>query len=159
MKFSINGALTIGTLDGANVEIREAVGADNFFLFGLTTEEVDTIIAHGYKPGRYYEENAELRSVIDLLSSGLFSHGDRLLFADLVNNLLYEDPYLVMADAADYFEKQQAVSETWRNEERWTRMSVVNVTRMGRFSSDRSVRDYSENVWRVEPVPVPEGGA
>jgi starch phosphorylase len=157
MKFSLNGALTIGTLDGANVEIREAVGADNFFLFGLTTEEVETIKSNGYKPGRYYEENAELRSVIDLISSGLFSHGDRLLFADLVNNLLYEDPYLVMADAADYFEKQQAVSETWRHEERWTRMSILNAARMGKFSSDRSVREYSEHVWRVEAVPVPEG--
>jgi len=157
MKVSINGALTIGTLDGANVEIREAVGADNFFLFGLTTEEVETIKSNGYKPGRYYEENPELRSVIDLISSGLFSHGDRSLFADLVNNLLYEDPYLVMADAADYFEKQHAVSETWRHEERWTRMSILNAARMGKFSSDRSVREYSEHVWRVEAVPVPEG--
>jgi starch phosphorylase len=156
MKFSMNGALTIGTLDGANVEIREAVGEENFFLFGLTAEEVRRQLAEGYHPYGIYAGNDELRAAIDLINSGLFSHGDRELFAHLTGNLLHQDPYLVLADFAAYLEKQQEVSRVWRDQDRWTRMSILNVARMGRFSSDRAVQEYADRVWHVAPTRVAE---
>jgi starch phosphorylase len=165
MKFSMNGALTIGTLDGANVEIREEVGAENFFLFGLNVEEVMQRKASGYNPIDYYSGNEQLRAVIDLISSGHFSHGDQDLFRPLVNSLLQEDPYLLFADYQDYVDCQDRVSETFRDQEQWTRMAILNTARMGKFSSDRSIRDYCRKIWQVEPFPVelkwqriPEGG-
>jgi starch phosphorylase len=165
MKFSMNGALTIGTLDGANVEIRAEVGAENFFLFGLNVEEVMQRKASGYNPIDYYSGNEQLRAVIDLISSGHFSHGDQDLFRPLVNSLLQDDPYLLFADYQDYVDCQDRVSETFRDQEQWTRMAILNTARMGKFSSDRSIRDYCRKIWQVEPFPVelkwqriPEGG-
>jgi len=154
MKFSMNGALTIGTLDGANIEIREEVGAENFFLFGLTAEEVLDVRRKGYDPGSYYNSNADLREAIDLIRSGFFSGGDLNLFKPFVDSLLSRDEYLVFADYASYIEAQEKVNQAYRNPERWARMSILNVARMGKFSSDRSIREYSERIWKVEPVPV-----
>lgn len=150
MKFSFNGALTIGTLDGANVEIREAVGDENFFLFGLTAQEVATLKNGGYQPQRCYEENAELRLAIEQIASGFFSNGDRMLFRPIIDSLLYHDPFLVLADYQSYVECQDRVSEVYRNRQRWTEKSILNVARMGYFSSDRSIREYCEKIWKVK---------
>jgi starch phosphorylase len=152
MKFSMNGALTIGTLDGANVEIREEVGAENFFLFGLKTEEVYALKAQGYNPWDYYNGNETLRAVLDLVASGHFSHGDTNLFRPLVDNLLYSDPFLLLADYQSYIDCQDQVSQAYRDQEHWTRMSILNVARMGKFSSDRAIREYCEDIWKVQPV-------
>ena len=154
MKFSMNGALTIGTLDGANVEIREEVGAENFFLFGLTAEEVACTQASGYRPWDFYNSNLELKGVIDLISGGLFSHGDRSTFQPLVDNLLQHDPYLLLADYAAYIACQDEVSAAYRDSQRWTRMSILNVARMGKFSSDRTIAEYCKDIWRATPTPV-----
>jgi glycogen phosphorylase len=158
MKFSMNGALTIGTLDGANVEIREAVGAENFFLFGLTADEVAAKKAAGYNPWDDYNSNAELKLVIDRLSSGFFSHGDTNLFKPLLDSLLYRDDYLLLTDYQSYVECQDRVSQAYQDADQWTRMSILNVARMGYFSSDRSIRDYLQNIWKVPAmkVEVPE---
>jgi starch phosphorylase len=155
MKFSMNGALTIGTLDGANVEIREAVGEENFFLFGHTVEEVNRVKAQGYSPRGVYESNETLRRVIDALGSGWFSRGDRGLFRPLIDSLLWHDEYLVLADFSSYFETQDRASEAWRDQDDWTRMSILNTARMGRFSSDRSIREYAEKIWRIQPLERP----
>ena len=154
MKFSMNGALTIGTLDGANVEIREEVGAENFFLFGLTAEEVYSLQSSGYQPMEYYHANPELQGVIDRIGSGHFSSGDRELFKPLVDSLLYHDTFMLFADFASYVEAQKQVDEAYRDQERWTRMSILNVARMGKFSSDRAIREYCRDIWRTLPVPV-----
>ena len=154
MKFSMNGALTIGTLDGANVEIREEVGAENFFLFGLTTEEVQRTLDEGYRPSDIYAANPELKGVIDLIGSGLFSHGDKFAFQPLVDSLLWNDPYLLLADYASYIACQERVSAAYLDTRRWTRMSILNVARMGKFSSDRAIAEYCRDIWRVEPSPV-----
>jgi len=150
MKFSLNGALTIGTLDGANVEIREEVGAENFFLFGLTFSEVAEIKARGYNPRDYYEHNETLRAVIDFIESGAPGHGDLELFRPIVENLLDSDPFLVLADYQSYLDAQEKVSALWRNQAAWTRRSILNTARMGKFSSDRSIRDYCKSVWGIE---------
>ncbi|MGF1524339.1 MAG: glycogen/starch/alpha-glucan phosphorylase [Leptolyngbyaceae cyanobacterium] len=154
MKFSMNGALTIGTLDGANVEIREEVGADNFFLFGLKTEEVAALKSQGYNPWDYYHGNDPLRAVIDLVSSGYFSHGNPDLFRPLIDNLLYSDPFLVLADYQSYIDCQDRVSQAYCDPEHWTGMSIWNVAHMGKFSSDRAIREYCDDIWQVKPVPV-----
>ncbi len=154
MKFSMNGALTIGTLDGANVEIREEVGADNFFLFGLTAEEVSERLRCGYRPRDIYDSNEELRAVLDLIGSGHFSNGHAELFRPIVDNLLNSDPYLLLADYADYIACQDAVATAYADPTRWTRMSILNVARMGKFSSDRSIAEYCRDIWRISPVPV-----
>jgi starch phosphorylase len=151
MKLSMNGALTIGTFDGANVEIREEVGADNFFLFGLDAAEVAAIKARGYQPMHYYEQNATLREVIDFIGSGALSGGDPSVFRPLVDNLLRSDPFLVLADFAAYLECQERVSALWQDSRSWTRMSILNVARMGKFSSDRSIRDYCARAWNITP--------
>jgi glycogen phosphorylase len=150
MKFAMNGALTIGTLDGANVEIRDAVGHENFFLFGLTADQVQSKLAEEYHPLAIYESNPFLREVIDGLGSGQFSHGDRSLFRPLLDQLLDRDPYLLFADYQAYIDCQDRVSETYRNQEIWSRMAILNACRMGKFSSDRSVREYNQNIWRVD---------
>jgi glycogen phosphorylase len=157
MKFSMNGALTVGTLDGANVEIRDAVGHENFFLFGLTVEEVERTLAEGYRPWEIYRENTELRAVIDMLRSGLFSHGDRDLFQPLTDSLIHHDPYLLLADYPAYVEAQNRADAAFRDVPDWTRMSILNSARMGYFSSDRAIREYCEKIWRVEAVPVSLG--
>jgi starch phosphorylase len=154
MKFSMNGALTIGTLDGANVEIREEVGAENFFLFGQTAEEVANTLAAGYRPWDIYNSNLELKGAIDLIASGLFSHGDRLAFRPLIDNLLQHDPYLLLADYASYIDCQEQVAAAYRDPARWTRMSILNVARMGKFSSDRTITEYCRDIWHAKPVPV-----
>ncbi len=154
MKFSMNGALTIGTLDGANVEIREEVGAENFFLFGLNAEEVHASWQNGYDPRAIYQANDELRAVIDLIASGHFSGGDRELFRPLVDSLLYGDAYRLMADYQSYVDCQARVSAVYGDKEHWTRMSILNVARMGKFSSDRSIRDYCQDIWQVKPVRI-----
>ncbi|MEI8341303.1 MAG: glycogen/starch/alpha-glucan phosphorylase [Verrucomicrobiota bacterium] len=151
MKFSLNGALTLGTLDGANVEIREEVGSENFFLFGLTESEVVKLKADGYNPRRYYEENAALREVIDFIGTGAVARGDATLFRPLTENLLTQDPFLVLADYQAYADAQERVSALWRDPQAWTRKSILNTARMGKFSSDRSIRDYCKLVWKVEP--------
>ena len=151
MKFSMNGALTIGTLDGANVEIREEVGAENFFLFGLDAAEVTALKAQGYRPRTYYETDPELREILDLLSDGTFSGGDRELFRPLIDSLLNHDPYLVLADFRAYLDAQAHVERAWQDQEQWTRMSILTTARMGKFSSDRSIREYCEQVWNVTP--------
>jgi starch phosphorylase len=154
MKFSMNGALTIGTLDGANIEIRDAVGADNFFLFGLTAEEVMAKKAAGYNPWDYYHNNPELKLVIDRIASGFFSHGDENLFRPLLDSLLHQDQYMVLADYQSYIECQEVVSQAYRDQDQWTRMSILNVARMGKFSSDRSIRDYLQTIWKTPSVTV-----
>ena len=152
MKFSMNGALTIGTLDGANVEIRVAVGAENFFLFGLTTEQVLELKAGGYKPGLYYQTNPDLHEVIDQIAGGTFSSGDTALFKPIVDSLLGGDEYLVLADYQAYVECQHRVSMAYRDQEQWTRMSILNVARIGYFSSDRSIQEYCAKIWGVKPL-------
>lgn len=154
MKFSLNGALTIGTLDGANVEILEEVGRENFFLFGLTAREVLRLKTEGYHPRNYYDSNDELREALDLLSSGAFSRGDRELFKPLVDSLLNWDEYMLLADYASYIETQGQVEAAFLDSEKWTRMSILNVARMGKFSSDRAIREYCRDIWKVEPVCI-----
>jgi starch phosphorylase len=144
MKFSMNGALTIGTLDGANIEIRDAVGHENFFLFGLTAEQVRQKQIAGYRPRKIYESNAALREVIDGVTSGDFSRGDRNLFRPFIDDLLDRDPYMLFADYQSYIDCQDRVSEAYRNEEHWTKMSILNGARMGRFSSDRRLMSTVE---------------
>jgi starch phosphorylase len=151
MKFAMNGALTIGTLDGANVEIREAVGDENFFLFGLTAGEVVALKARGYRPRALYEADEELREVIDLIGSGVFSRGDRDLFRPIVESLLNHDEYMLLADYRAYVDTQQRVSEAYADARNWTRRSILNTARVGRFSSDRSIRDYCREIWRIAP--------
>jgi len=150
MKFAMNGALTIGTLDGANVEIREAVGAENFFLFGLTAEEVQQRKAGGYEPRVVYESDAEMRETIDLIASGFFSNGDRELFRPMVESLLNHDDYMLLADYRPYVECQGRASDAYSDEQSWARMSILNCARVGRFSSDRSISDYCRDIWSVK---------
>ncbi len=156
MKFSMNGALTIGTLDGANIEIRDAVGHENFFLFGLTAEEVGQLKADGYRPRAVYEVNPELREAIDLINSGFFSAGDRTLFRPLVESLLDHDEYMLLADYQDYVECQRRVSAAYADQKSWTRMSILNCARVGRFSSDRSIREYCRNIWNAGAIGTDE---
>ncbi len=154
MKFMINGALTIGTLDGANVEMRDEVGAENFFLFGLTESEVEEVKASGYRPEDYIEGNEELRSVLNLISCGQFSHGDTEVFKPLVDNLRYDDPFLVCADFAAYVAAQEQVSAAWQDKDAWTKMSILNTARSGKFSSDRAIAEYCDEIWNVWPLSV-----
>ena len=154
MKFAMNGALTIGTLDGANIEIRGEVGEDNFFLFGLKAHEVQQSKSEGYNPRAYYESSSNLREILDALKSGEFSRGDQGLFDPLVHSLLNADDYMLLADYQPYIDCQDRVSSVYRNEEQWTRMSILNVARIGKFSSDRSIRDYCADIWKTWPVKV-----
>lgn len=153
MKFAMNGAVTIGTLDGANVEIREAVGDDNFFLFGLTADEVLRTKATGYDPRRIYETNAALRDALDLIADGFFSNGDRDRFRPLLESLLTRDDYMVLADYQSYVDCQLRVAGAFRDRRAWTRMSILNAAGVGQFSSDRSVREYCRDIWNVTPPP------
>jgi starch phosphorylase len=154
MKFAMNGALTIGTLDGANIEIREEAGAENFFLFGLTAQEVYALKAKGYNAMPYYENNADLKAVIDRIAQGYFSHGDRELFQPIVDSLLYNDQYMLLADYQAYIDCQEQVSQVYRDKEKWTQMSILNAARMGKFSSDRTIREYCKEIWDVKPVQI-----
>jgi starch phosphorylase len=154
MKFCMNGALTIGTLDGANIEIRNEVGADNFFLFGLSTPEVYELNHKGYRPGYFYETNDELRQVLDLIRDGFFSRGDTKLFRPLIDGLLRWDPYMVLADYQSYVDCQWQVNRAYQDMDRWTVMSILNVARSGKFSSDRTIREYADQIWKVPRVPI-----
>ena len=158
MKFTLNGALTIGTLDGANVEIREEVGAENFFLFGLTADEVTALQGRGYRPREYVERDPELRAALDLIGSGAFANGDAGLFRDLLDHLLNHDSFLLLADYRAYVDAQAEVDRAFRDPTRWARMSILNVARAGKFSSDRAIREYCEAIWGARPVPVKLSG-
>jgi starch phosphorylase len=152
MKFSMNCALTIGTLVGANVEIRDAVGHENFFLVGLTADQVTACRAGGYEPRRLYEADPELREAIDLIDGGFFSNGDRELFRPLVDSLLARDDYMLLADYPAYVDCQDRVAAAYRDRPGWTRMSILNAARVGRFSSDRAIREYCRDIWGVTPA-------
>ncbi len=154
MKFSMNGALTIGTLDGANVEIRQEVGEENFFLFGLTAEAVAQTKAQGYQPWEHYRAHPELKQAIDAISQGVFSPREPNLFKPLVDALLTRDDYLLLADYPAYVACQDRVGEAFCDRDRWTRMAILNVARMGKFSSDRSIRGYCQTIWQVNPVNI-----
>jgi glycogen phosphorylase len=154
MKFALNGSLTIGTLDGANVEIRERVGAENFFMFGLTSDEVAARLAAGYRPAAEAEANPELRRALNFIANGTFSRGNTDVFRPLVDNLLRQDPFLVLADFASYVSCQGQVDREYADQENWLRKSILNVARMGWFSSDRSIREYCDTIWQIKPVEV-----
>jgi starch phosphorylase len=154
MKFSLNGALTVGTRDGASAEIYEGVGAENVFLFGLTAEEVGDTKSKGYDPMVYYNANPELKEVIDLISSGFFSQKDPNLFKPLTDSLLRRDEHMVLADYQSYIECQDRIGAVFQNRKKWTGMSILTVARMGRFSSDRAVREYNEKIWHASPLKV-----
>ncbi|MGQ0834752.1 MAG: glycogen/starch/alpha-glucan phosphorylase [Gammaproteobacteria bacterium] len=154
MKFSLNGALTIGTMDGANIEIRDAVGSDNFFLFGNTAEQVRALRADGYRPADYYQADDELRSVIDLIRGGFFARGDPELFRPLIDSIVWHDPFMVLADFRSYVDCQAAVGRAYADPDLWSRKSVLNVVRSGRFSSDRTVSEYCADIWRAHPVEI-----
>jgi len=153
MKFSMNGALTIGTLDGANVEIRQQVGADNFFLFGKTVEEIRQLRGH-YRPWEWLERLPALQEAFALIEQGYFSGGDRDLFRPLLDQLRGQDPFFVLADFEDYVQAQSRVDAVWLDRRRWTTMSLLNTARSGFFSSDRSIRDYASSIWKVHPLTV-----
>ncbi len=154
MKFAINGALTVGTLDGANIELREEVGPENFFLFGMTADEIAALRRRPYRPMEFYQTDPLLKEALDLVAKGFFSGGDAELFRPLVENLLYEDPYCVLADFDAYRSVQEDVDRTYRQRDRWSRMALLNSARSGYFSSDRTIREYCEDIWHVGPVPV-----
>jgi starch phosphorylase len=152
MKFALNGALTIGTDDGANVEIRELVGDDNFYLFGMSEPEVSDLSARGYRPQDFYQADEGLRRAIDLIASGAFSRGDRSVFEPVVSNLLYEDRFMVLADYGSYITAQSRVDAAYADQDAWTRSAILNVARTGFFSSDRSIRDYIDRIWHTPPL-------
>lgn len=152
MKFALNGALTIGTDDGANVEIRELVGDDNFFLFGMSEPQVEDLWAAGYKPADFYQADDNLRRAMDLIASGAFSDGDKSVFEPIVSNLLYDDRFMVLADYSSYIAAQARVDAAYADTDAWTRSAILNVARCGFFSSDRSMRDYIDRIWHTPPM-------
>jgi starch phosphorylase len=153
MKMSVNGALTIGTLDGANIEIRDEVGAENFFFFGKTAEEVKELYRHGYRPRAIYESNVELREAMDCIASGTFWHQQKDLFRPLVDSLLNHDPFMVLADYQSYVDCQTTVGRAYRDREHWVTMSILNTARIGRFSSDRAIQEYCRDIWDIQLQP------
>ena len=148
MKLMINGALTLGTLDGANVEINEAVTDENMFLFGMTTPEVNELKRNGYQPINYFNNNSELRRVIEFIQAGI---GGKQ-FPEIGNTIIHHDPYMVLADFADYRATQKKIDEVWRDREKWNRMSLLNTAGAGRFATDRAILDYARDIWHTEPV-------
>jgi glycogen phosphorylase len=154
MKFALNGALTIGTWDGANIEIAEQVGLDNIFIFGNRTEQVEALRAAGYQPRTFYENNFDLKYAIDRLADGAFSRDEPRRYADVVRNLLDSDYYMLLADYTDYVTTQEQVDESYRQPMDWTRRSIMNVAGMGRFSSDRTIREYASEIWGVAPLAI-----
>ncbi len=151
MKFMLNGALTIGTDDGANVEIRQLVGDENFFLFGMTEPQVAALQAKGYVPSSFYESNDSLKRAIDLIASGAFTNGSREAAGPVIGDLLSNDRFLVLADYQAYIDAQARVDAAYRDQAAWTRSAILNVARAGFFSSDRAMRDYIDRVWKVAP--------
>jgi starch phosphorylase len=156
MKLALNGAVTIGTLDGANVEIREEVGDDNIFIFGNTVEQVAKLVADGYNPRKYYDSDPELAAIIDWLGTDFFTPGEGPdVLAPLRDNLLYHDPFLCLADFQAYCEAQEKVSQAFKDKARWGKMAVLNTARVGKFSSDRTIAEYAKDIWHLDPVPIP----
>ena len=145
MKFQMNGALTIGTLDGANVEIRDLVGEENFFLFGKTESEIENLWSNNYQPQDHM--SPEIWEAINLIKGGHFSAGDKNMFKPLIDNLIHHDPFCVMADIDSYSQAQEDVSNTWLDRKKWNTMSLINIANSGFFSSDRSIKDYCERIW------------
>ena len=154
MKLALNGALTIGTLDGANVEIRDNVGAENIFIFGNTTEQVAATRRNGYDPSRHYEENAQMRQAIDQIGAGAFSPDDPGRFRPIVESLLRHDTYLLLADYASYINAHERVDALYRQPQEWARRAALNVAGMGPFSSDRTIREYADEIWQVKPLKL-----
>jgi starch phosphorylase len=153
MKFALNGALTIGTLDGANVEMRESVGAENIFIFGNTTPEVAEIRTGGYQPRAIYESDPHLRLVLDSIRDGVFSAAEPARYQEIFDTLVnWGDQYLLLADYADYVKTQDRVYALYRHPDAWTRMAILNVAGMGRFSSDRTIAQYAREIWHTRPV-------
>lgn len=150
---ALNGALTIGTLDGANVEIKEEVGDENIFIFGLTTAQVAEAKVNGYNPRDYYDNNPELKQVLDMISGGYFSVDEPSRYQPIVDNLLVNgDQYMLMADYAEYIKTQDAVGKLYQDQEAWTEMAILNVANMAKFSSDRAISDYAKNIWKITPA-------
>jgi len=154
MKFALNGALTIGTMDGANIEIREEVGDDNIFIFGLLAEEVEKLKQKGYNPKDYYNKIPELKKVIDMIDSDYFNPREPGIFSDIINGLMNVDYYCLFADYESYIKTQDKVSKLYLTQDKWTKKSILNVARIGKFSSDRSVKEYADKIWKVKPVKV-----
>jgi starch phosphorylase len=154
MKFGLNGALTIGTLDGANIEMKEEVGDDNIFIFGLTAEDVALIRDHGYDPMREVQANPALAQVLKWVGDGMFSPDDRSRFQPILESLTTRDWFLVLKDFGSYVACQERVGQLWRDPERWTRMSILNTAGMGKFSSDRCALEYAKEIWNVVPTPI-----
>ncbi len=157
MKFALNGALTIGTMDGANIEIREEVGDDNIFIFGKLAHEIINLKENGYNPRSYYEENKELKHVIDMIASDFFNKNEPGIFSPIIDSLLNSDQYCLLVDYQSYIEKQDEVTKEYLDVDAWTKKSIYNVARIGKFSSDRSVNDYAEKIWNVQAVPIEDG--
>jgi glycogen phosphorylase len=155
MKLALNGALTIGTLDGANVEIKEEVGEENIFIFGLTVEEVNALVAKGYNPQEYLQKNDELHAVVDWVGSNYFTPDEPPnVLSMLRDNLYYSDPFLCLADFESYSECQKKVDAAFRDKAHWARMAILNTARVGKFSSDRAIREYARDIWKADPVKV-----
>ena len=154
MKFALNGALTIGTMDGANVEIREEVGDDNIFIFGLLADEVVKLKASNYNPKIYYEKNKFLKQVVDMIASNYFNPKEPGIFDDMIRGLMNVDYYCLFADYQSYIDAQDRVAELYQNQTEWVKKSIYNVARVGKFSSDRSVSEYMKNIWKVKPVKI-----
>ena len=149
MKLMMNGALTIGTLDGANVEIHESVGDDNMFLFGMRTEEVNELRRAGYNPQNYYNNNPELRKVIDFINHNGIDGKD---FSDIAGTIIHHDPFMVLADFADYQRAQKKVRETFLDQKKWNQMSLLNIAYSGRFAADRAINEYARNIWNTQKM-------
>jgi starch phosphorylase len=154
MKFTLNGALTIGTMDGANIEIREEVGADNIFIFGLLADEVVKLKSNVYNSRKYYESNQMLKRIVDMISADYFNKAEPGIFKPIIDKLLGDDYYCLMADYQSYIDAQDEVSRQYQDTEEWTKKAILNVARVGKFSSDRSIKEYAKNIWKVEPVKI-----
>jgi starch phosphorylase len=155
MKFMMNGAITCGTMDGANVEIHDLVGQDNIVIFGLNADEVNNIYASGsYNPMEYYNNDPRIRQVIDQLTNGFFDYVDKNEFIDIRNNLLYKDSYLVLRDFDSYIKAQEQINDLYKDQDKWLTKSIINTAMSGFFTTDRTMRQYNEDIWHVEPVKV-----
>ena len=155
MKFMMNGAITIGTLDGANVEIKDLVGDDNIVIFGMDAKEVTDLYAHGgYNPMDYYQNDPRIKEVIDQLTNGFFDRVSRDEFVDIRNNLIYSDNYFILKDFDSYIQAQEKINELYKDQAKWTRMSIINIAKSGYFTTDRTMRQYNEDIWHVKPYEL-----
>ena len=154
MKFALNGALTLGTLDGANVEILENVGEEHIFIFGNTVEQVEELRRGGYRPFEYYQHDAELRAVVDQIISGVFSPEEPQRYLQLLQGLQYHDYYQAFADFRSYVDAQKLVDEKYKQRDQWIESTIQNIINMGFFSSDRTILEYAKNIWKVEPIKL-----